>query len=79
MTTLFLAGKHHGFAEAKDDIAEVKWIDAQKFSNYHGIRTTIVPEHRELMKTFIDKVYSDNLMKIGDRLEEVTNVTYTQE
>ena len=79
MTTLFLAGKNFGYAKASDDIAEVKWIPANKFSNYDGIRTGIVPEHRDLMKTFIDKVYSQNLMPIGERLEERTNVTYTIE
>lgn len=79
MTTLYLAERNHGFAKASDDIAEVKWVPAQKFSNYDGIRTGIVPEHRDLMKTFIDKVYSQNLMPIGERLEERINVTYTVE
>ena len=79
MTTLYLATRQHGFAKASDDIAEVKWVPAQKFSNYDGIRTGIVPEHRELMKTFIGKVYEQNLMPIGERLEERTNVTYTAE
>jgi hypothetical protein len=79
MTTLYLATRHHGFAKASDDIAEVKWVPANKFSNYDGIRTGIVPEHRELMKTFIDKVYSQNLIPIGEKLEERTNVTYTAE
>jgi hypothetical protein len=31
------------------------------------------------MKTFIDKVYDQNLMPIGERLEERSNVTYTAE
>ena len=79
MTTLYLATRNHGYAKASDDIAEVKWVPANKFSNYDGIRTGIVPEHRDLMKTFIDKVYSENLMPIGEKLEERTNVTYTIE
>ena len=79
MTTLYLAGRNHGYAKASDDIAEVKWVPANKFSNYDGIRTGIVPEHRELMKTFIDKVYSENLIPIGEKLEERTNITYTAE
>jgi bifunctional NMN adenylyltransferase/nudix hydrolase len=79
MTTLYLATRKFGFAKASDDIAEIKWVPANKFSNYDGIRTGIVPEHRELMKTFIDKVYSENLIPIGEKLEERTNVTYTIE
>ena len=32
------------------------------------------------MKVLIDKIYDENLIKdLGDRLEEVTNVTYTAE
>jgi hypothetical protein len=39
-----------------------------------------MPEHRELMAIFIHKVYSENLIpNIGERLEEVTNVTYVSE
>lgn len=79
MTTLFLTGRNFGMARATDDLTggEVKWFDVNYFSNYHGIRTSIVPEHRDLMTAFITKVYDEKLIpKIGDKLEEVTNITY---
>lgn len=80
MTTLFLVDRTWGMASASDDIAEVKWIQINELSNWNGIRTKIMPEHRELMKTFVDRVYNENLIpNIGERLEEVTNVTYTAE
>jgi len=80
MTTLFLAKYRMGMASANDDIEEVKWVKIKDLSNWHGIRTKIMPEHRELMKVLIDKIYDQNLVaNLGDRLEEVKNVTYTME
>lgn len=81
MTTLFLARVAFGKAEASDDIAEVKWFDASVFSNFDGIRTQIVPEHRDLMTKLIDKIYSTDLVpNLGARLpEREGNITYTIE
>ena len=81
MTTLFLARHAFGQAVASDDIAEVKWIDAKEFSNFHGIRTQIVPEHRDLMVKLIDRIYKDDLVpNLGIRLAERTDVVeYTIE
>jgi bifunctional NMN adenylyltransferase/nudix hydrolase len=77
MTTLFLCEYLHGKAEASDDIAEVKWIPIREFSNYDGVRTNVIYEHRELMQTLVDKVYSEKLIpNIGERKAEVENVTY---
>lgn len=78
MTSLYLCEYLHGRAEASDDIAEVKWIPIREFSNYDGVRTNVIYEHRELMKTLVEKVYSENLIpNIGERKAEVENVTYT--
>ena len=80
MTTLFLGHRQMGFAKASDDIADVKWIPIREFSNYNGVRTKVMPEHREMMIALVNKVYEEKLIpNIGDRLEEVTNVTYTAE
>lgn len=80
MTTLFLAEYAMGHASASDDIAEVKWIPIREFSNFDGIRTKIMYEHRELMTKLVDKVYAEGLIpKIGERLAERENITYTQE
>lgn len=80
MTTLFMAHRSFGMASPSDDIAEVAWVKVNKLSNYRGVRTMIMPEHREMMIAFIDKVYNDKLIEnIGERLEEEVNVTYTQE
>jgi len=80
MTTLFLAHRQMGFAKASDDIADVKWIPIREFSNYDGVRTKVMAEHREMMLALVDKVYNENLIpNIGERLEEVKNVTYTAE
>ena len=77
MTTLFLCEYMNGMAKASDDIAEVKWVPIREFSNYDGIRTKVIYEHRELMQTLVNKVYAENLIpNIGERKEEVTNVTY---
>lgn len=81
MTTLFLAEKTFGFAKASDDIAVVQWIPIREFSNFDGIRTKVMLEHRELMTILVDKVYNEGLIpNIGTRLAERTdNVTYTIE
>jgi bifunctional NMN adenylyltransferase/nudix hydrolase len=80
MTTLFLAEYGFGMVSASDDIVDLKWIDFNNFSNYDGIRTNVMPEHRELMSTLVDKVYKYNLLpNIGKRLVERTNVTYINE
>lgn len=80
MTTLFLGHRQMGFAQASDDIADVKWIPIREFSNYNGVRTKVMPEHREMMIALVKKVYDEKLIpNIGERLEEVTNVTYTAE
>ena len=77
MTTLFLCEYFHGIVQASDDITEVKWIPIREFSNYDGVRTKVIYEHRELMQTLVDKVYSENLIpNIGERKAEVENVTY---
>jgi bifunctional NMN adenylyltransferase/nudix hydrolase len=80
MTTLFLVKYQFGFAKPSDDIAEVAWIPFNEFSNYHGIRTQVIYEHRELMQKLIDRVYNEKLIpNIGERKAEVENVTYTEE
>lgn len=80
MTTLFMAPYRFGMVKGSDDIVEVAWIDVQKLSNYDGVRTMIMPEHREMMLKFINKVYDGKLIpNIGERLAERENVTYTCE
>ena len=80
MTTLFLGHRQMGMAQASDDIADVKWIPIREFSNYNGVRTKVMPEHREMMIALVNKVYDEKLIpNIGERLEEVTNITYTAE
>jgi bifunctional NMN adenylyltransferase/nudix hydrolase len=80
ITTLFLVKYQHGFAKPSDDIAEVKWIPFNEFSNYHGIRTQVIYEHRELMQKLVDRVYNEKLIpNIGERKQEIESVTYTEE
>jgi ADP-ribose pyrophosphatase YjhB (NUDIX family) len=81
MTTLFLAKRNHGYAKASDDIAVVEWIPIREFSNFHGIRTQVMIEHRELMQTLVDRVYPEKLIpNIGERkAEEEGNIIYTAE
>ena len=78
LTTLFLGRHKFGMAKASDDIETVKWIPIREFSNYDGIRTKVMSEHRELMQILVDKAYKYNLIpNIGERLPERTgNVTY---
>lgn len=81
MTTLFMAHRSFGMASASDDIETLIWLPINELSHYHGIRTLIMPEHREMMQKFIDKVYSENLIpNIGERLPEYPkDITYTIE
>jgi bifunctional NMN adenylyltransferase/nudix hydrolase len=80
VTTLFLVRRLSGFASPSDDIAEVTWIPFSEFSNFHGIRTQVIYEHRELMQKLVDRVYSEKLIpNIGDRKKEVGGITYTAE
>jgi bifunctional NMN adenylyltransferase/nudix hydrolase len=62
MTTLFLGRFGHGQVKASDDIAEVVWVDAAKFSNPNFIQRNIMPEHREIMAKLIQKVYEGQLI-----------------
>lgn len=67
-----------GHSALKD--LETKWIKIQDLSNYHGVRTKIAPEYRDIVTNLINKIYNENLISnIGERLEEVTNITYTNE
>lgn len=81
MTTLFIGKYKFGHAIASDDIQEVKWIRIKEFSNYDGIRTKVMPEHRELMQKLVDKMYRMRIIpNIGERLDERTgDVTYINE
>jgi bifunctional NMN adenylyltransferase/nudix hydrolase len=80
VTSMFLAQRHFGLATASDDIKDVIWMPIRDLSNWDGIRTKIMPEHREMMVALIDKIYAENTIpKIGERLEEKENVTYTIE
>jgi bifunctional NMN adenylyltransferase/nudix hydrolase len=84
MTTLFLARFGFGNAVASDDLANggaIKWVSIKEFSNYDGIRANIMPEHRELMLSLVNKVYGEKLIpNIGSRLAERTdNVIYINE
>jgi len=81
MTTLFLAEKVRGFAIASDDIQELKWLPIKDFSNFDGIRTKIMVEHREMMTELVDQVYLHKLIpNIGERLmEREGNITYNNE
>lgn len=77
MSTLYHVTYASGFAKASDDIVHVEWVDAYKLSNEHGIMTMIMPEHREMMAKFIAKAYKEDLIEnLGNKLEEVANVTY---
>jgi len=45
-----------------------------------NFRTKITPEYRDIVINLIDKIYNESLISnIGERLEEVTNITYTNE
>ena len=61
MTTLFLTYEwdQMGRAEASDDIAEVKYFDPKIFIDVNEIIRNIVPEHVELMISFM-KYLNDN-------------------
>lgn len=76
-TTLFHGRYASGMAVASDDIVHVAWIEVSKLSNQDGIIRMIMPEHREMMTKFIEKVYKNNLIEgIGPKLDELENVTY---
>lgn len=81
MTTLFLTEYNFGMAKASDDIVDLEWVDIKQFTNYDGVRTKVIPEHRDMMLNLINKIYSENLIpNLGDRLVERTdNITYTIE
>lgn len=67
MTTLFLTYEwdQMGRAEASDDLkgGEVKWFDVHELSSPEQIAMQIMPVHRDMMLTFINKVYADKLIK----------------
>ncbi len=63
ISSLFLAKRMFGVATAGDDIAEVKWVKIEDLSNLDELQYKIVPEHLEMMKKFITKVYKENLIE----------------
>jgi bifunctional NMN adenylyltransferase/nudix hydrolase len=80
ITNLFLCKRLMGGATAGDDIAEIKWVPFREFSNYHGVRTNIIVEHRDMMLKLVDKVYAENLIpNIGERKAEEVGYTYSEE
>ena len=80
MTTIMLADYNFGTGHSALKDLETKWVKIQDLSNYHGVRTKIAPEYRDIVTNLINKIYNENLISfIGERLEEVTNVTFTQE
>jgi bifunctional NMN adenylyltransferase/nudix hydrolase len=80
MTTIMLADYNFGITHSSLKDLETKWVKIQDLSNFYGVRTKISPEYRDIFTNLINKIYSENLIpNIGQRLEEVTNVTYIQE
>lgn len=77
ITSLFLVKRMFGMATAGDDIAEVKWISVQRLSDLDKLQYEIVPEHLELMKKFITKVYKENLIpNIGSPKTNLNELTH---
>lgn len=75
-----LADYNFGTSHSALKDLETKWVKIQDLSNYYGVRTKIAPEYRDIVTNFINKIYNDNLISnIGERLEEVSNITYTNE
>ena len=94
MTTIMLADYNFGTSHSALKDLETKWVKIQDLSNYYGVRTKIAPEYRDIVTNYknrdipifqyvtnlINKIYNENLISnIGERLEEVTNITYTNE
>jgi bifunctional NMN adenylyltransferase/nudix hydrolase len=62
MTTLFLGEFGFGKIEPTDDISELAWIDANKFTSLQYISKNVMPEHVTLMITLMEKVYKEKLI-----------------
>jgi bifunctional NMN adenylyltransferase/nudix hydrolase len=77
ITSLYLAKRMFGMATAGDDIAEVKWVKVEDLSDLDTLQYKIVPEHLELMKKFITKVYTKNLIEnIGSPKTNFNELTH---
>lgn len=65
MTSLFLTYEwdQMGRAEASDDIAEVKYFDPKIFIDINTIKEQIVPEHVELMISFMEYLNENGKLK----------------
>jgi bifunctional NMN adenylyltransferase/nudix hydrolase len=65
MTSLFLTYEwdQMGRAEASDDIAEVKYFDPKTFIDINVIKEQIVPEHVELMISFMKYLNENGKLK----------------
>ncbi len=80
MTTIMLADYNFGISNSSLKDLDTKWVKIQDLSNFYGVRTKITPEYRDIVINLIDKIYNESLISnIGERLEEVTNITYTNE
>lgn len=77
INTVMLADYNFGISNSALKDLETKWVKVQDLSNTHGIRTKIAPEYRDILTNVINKIYNENLLtNVGERFEEVTNVTY---
>jgi bifunctional NMN adenylyltransferase/nudix hydrolase len=65
-STLFLATKLYGRAEAADDIEEVKWIPLDEVSEYEQYAKLIMPEHLEFFKKLIAYFEKEEIIKVQE-------------
>jgi bifunctional NMN adenylyltransferase/nudix hydrolase len=71
LTTLFLGKFVFGSVKPSDDIETLAWLPIKDFSNDEKINENVMEEHRFLMKSLIDKIYSEELVpNIGERISE---------
>lgn len=80
MATILLSDYNFGTGLSALKEVETKWVKVQDLSNYNGVRTKIAPEYRDIMTKLIEKIYNEKLINnIGEKLEELSNITYTNE
>lgn len=77
MTRLFITEYLWGRIEPSDDISELKWFDIEMFKEHEKIVTLIMPEHREMMQTLIEKK-CDYIIDKKNNKSQTTNHEFTE-
>jgi bifunctional NMN adenylyltransferase/nudix hydrolase len=83
ISSVFLVDYDGGVSCADDDIEDLKWFNIREYINNHNLSTfydLIIPQHKEIIKTFIETNFIPTLKNLYDApTPESINIEENQE